>query len=182
MARRTLVLDQPVESSEATKKKSRKGIFVGIALLAIVPIIGTTFALNINVNNGNPVEFGQGSNAVTACDQQITLTPVSAFAGSAFSPSFSLGAINMSDVDLSSGGCQGKTFKIVARQANGEPSSVSSTYTFTVNSSGTPESSNTGLFTVESLTGAGTTSGAFTLNISGGPAANDISLFTTETS
>ena len=66
MARRTLVVDQPIEAVETTKKKSRKGIYVGIAILALAPVIGSTFAANIGINSGSPVEFGQGVTTVTA--------------------------------------------------------------------------------------------------------------------
>ena len=80
MARRSEVLDLAVEGKG--KKKSRKGLIVGIAMLGVIPVIGSTLAASITLNT-SAIEFGQGQVAVTACDD-FTVELVSAYASGAF--------------------------------------------------------------------------------------------------
>jgi hypothetical protein len=47
-------------------------------VIGAIAIIGSTFAANINLNSGQPVEFGQGMTKTTACGD-ITLTPQATF-------------------------------------------------------------------------------------------------------
>jgi hypothetical protein len=136
MARRTLVLDQPVESTEATKKKSRKGIFVGIAILALVPVVGSTFAANIGINSGSPVEFGQGVTTVTACAPEVRVTPAARYNSS--DNKFYLSQIKIENAaagtDTMTSLCGGKTFRLVVRDNAG---AALYSYAFTLNSNST---------------------------------------------
>ena len=118
MARRSEVLDLAVEGKG--KKKSRKGLIVGIAMLGVIPVIGSTLAASISLGSG-AIEFGQGSRLVAACDADgmgVELT--SAFVNGATpsaAGSFKLATVKLTGVDLS--GCEGKTFTVTVRDASG---------------------------------------------------------------
>ena len=121
MARRSEVLDLAVEGK--AKKKSRKGLIVGIAMLGVIPVIGSTLAASISLGTG-AVEFGQGSRAVTACDDSVTVRPNASFNATP-SPAptdgtagtFTLGSFTISAVDGAA--CAGKTFTVNAYKADG---------------------------------------------------------------
>ena len=66
------------EPSERPSKKKLK-VIIGIGLLAGVMGMGSTLAASITLNGGTAVEFGQGVQLVTACDEAITVTPTSEF-------------------------------------------------------------------------------------------------------
>ena len=66
------------EPSERPSKKKLK-VIIGIGLLAGVMGMGSTLAASITLNGGTAVEFGQGVQLVTACDDAITVTPTSTF-------------------------------------------------------------------------------------------------------
>ena len=178
MARRTLVLDQPVEAGETTKKKSRKGIYIGIAILALVPIVGSTYAASIAVNNGSDIEFGQGQNAVTACDAEITITPTSSFApgNNNAAGTFSLATVVLGGVDTSA--CNLETFKLIARGADGT-AIADGTITFTLDSNGT-----NGIASSPAISGAtgSVADGDITLTPSATISSTDLARFTIETS
>lgn len=182
MARRTLVLDQPVEAVETTKKKSRKGIYIGIAILALVPVIGSTYAASIAVNSGSAIEFGQGQNAVTACDSSITITPTSTFTPGTNNAdgTFSLDTVVLGGVDTSA--CNGKTFKLVARDSSGA-AITNGTITFKLDSSVTTSGA-AGIATSPSISGAtgNVASSAVTLDPSASISSTALARFTIETS
>ena len=118
MARRSEVLDLAVEGK--AKKKSRKGLIVGIAMLGVIPVIGATLAASISLGSG-AIEFGQGSRLVAACDANgmgVELT--SAFVNGATpsaAGSFKLSTLKLTGVDTS--GCNGKTFTVTIRNEAG---------------------------------------------------------------
>jgi hypothetical protein len=85
---------------------------LGIGALVGVIALGSTLAASINLNSGGPVEFGQGVAQTTACDNDIVLTPFSAFVNSAGEGSFLLSSITLSSIDSSAEGCAGKSFTI----------------------------------------------------------------------
>ena len=101
-----------------------KTLIGSLALVAIL-VVGSTLAANININSG-PVEFGQGVAQTTACDDAITITPVSDFInGASASPSaspsasaspgrFLLSRIDVSEIDSTVGHCLGKYLTIKA--------------------------------------------------------------------
>jgi hypothetical protein len=59
----------PLGGSEPTPKRSR---FFRISLFAaLISLIGTTFALNIQLNDNDSFEYGQGLYRITSCDQFV---------------------------------------------------------------------------------------------------------------
>ena len=62
------------------RSKKPLKLILGIGALAGVIALGSTLAANINLNTGGAVEFGQGVAQATACDSNVTTSPVSSFA------------------------------------------------------------------------------------------------------
>jgi hypothetical protein len=183
MARRTLVLDQPVESVEVTKKKSRKGIYIGIAILAIVPVVGSTFASLININSTGPIEFGQGYKVVAACDSSIKLTPAASFLGSATTAQWSLATVKL-ELDTTTEGCAGKTVTVIPRDVNGSiikdssvDGGVDSIYAVNIAADGSSASCAS-----SSICSADLTDGVITITPSASPSTDNIVMFTVESS
>lgn len=69
---------EPIDQGAKTGKRVFKAT-LGLGLVATLIALGSTFAANINLNNNQAVEFGQGVVQATACDNQITVTPFSTF-------------------------------------------------------------------------------------------------------
>jgi hypothetical protein len=86
--------------SPAPKSRKKLRVILGIGALAAVTGLGSTLAANISLNGGGNVEFGQGVATTAACDESITLTPVSTFSNSYEDATFALTAIQISDIDL----------------------------------------------------------------------------------
>jgi uncharacterized repeat protein (TIGR02543 family) len=88
--------------SPAPKSRKKLRVILGIGALAAVTGLGSTLAANISLNGGGNVEFGQGVATTAACDDTITLTPVSTFVNSAYAgeSTFGVTAIQISDIDL----------------------------------------------------------------------------------
>jgi hypothetical protein len=167
MARNSLLLDQAVESGE--KKKSRKKLIVGLAMLGVIPVVGSTLAASISLNGGSNIEFGQGNQAVVACDSNITITPTSTFTTS----NFYLQKVKVSNVAT---GCEGKTFTVVARDSSGT-ALTGGTIGFTLAASGSAVTNPSGASAVNSEYTA--TGMEFTLTSTTVPAA-DVARFTLE--
>lgn len=125
MARNSLLLDQAVESGE--KKKSRKKLIVGLAMLGVIPVVGSTLAASITIGSSD-IEFGQGYRAVVACDSNISIVPTATFVNS--TTSFNLNTVTVSGI---ASACNGKTFTVIARDSSG---TGLETETFTFNSAG----------------------------------------------
>lgn len=90
-------------------------LVLGVGVLSGVLAIGSTFAADINLNSGDPIEFGQGLSTVSACDDQITVTPFSTFFNEADSGgSFKFTSLRISGIDSNEGKCDGKNFVIKA--------------------------------------------------------------------
>ena len=99
-------------NSSAPKTGKRLRVLLGIGALAAVTGIGSTLAANISLNGGNPVgavEFGQGLVTTAACDDGITVTPVSAFDNAV--DEFVLDRVDFSGVSTN---CNSKYFLIRA--------------------------------------------------------------------
>lgn len=100
-------------SARAPKKKFK--VLLGVGLLAAVMGMGSTLAASITLSSGNPVEFGQGVAATTACDPSLTVTPYSTYinretstaAGFVFS-SVTISGIDTSTTDTTGAGCGGR--------------------------------------------------------------------------
>ena len=93
------------EESNTPAPKSRKKlrVILGIGALAAVTGLGSTLAANISLNGGGNVEFGQGVATTAACDDDITLTPVSEFSNTSYAydeATFTMTAIQVSGIDL----------------------------------------------------------------------------------
>ena len=102
------------------RSNSRKPFkfFVGIGALIGLIALGSTFAANIAINTGSPIEFGQGVAQTTACDNEIIITPESSFVNSTGSGDYLFTSITVSEISDS---CYGKDFTIKAYK-NGETS------------------------------------------------------------
>ena len=166
-------------SSEPKRSGEKKtlSIILGIGALVGVIAIGSTLAASINLNNSDPVEFGQGVAQTTACDDDITLTPFSTFVNAQGGGTFMGTSLVISGVDSSAGGCGGKNFTITG-YSNTSPIAqiiVSATST-------------SPWFTIEPVAGATLTdvsSSSFTITIDPSTLpieASEVSRFTIESS
>ena len=79
--------------SPAPKSRKKLRVILGIGALAAVTGLGSTLAANISLNGGGNVEFGQGVATTAACDDTITLTPVSTFVNSAYAGESTFGSL-----------------------------------------------------------------------------------------
>jgi hypothetical protein len=102
-------------------KPRRKRVFIGAALLLIVPYIGSTLAASVTITGrggSTAIEFGQGNQVAITCDTSITTTINESWHST--SNAFSVGSIVLSDVNVASdtattannGGCGGKIMTI----------------------------------------------------------------------
>ena len=87
-----LNLNSPEGRSPRGKKSSR--VWMGFGLIIAVLGLGSTFAANININNNDTSEFGQGVTQTVFCGDSaddptvITVTPISAFVNSVETPTW----------------------------------------------------------------------------------------------
>ena len=97
--------DDPVDFDEVPRKRKSTSI---LALLALFVGAGfyvqTTLAANVSLNNGAPVEFGQGVNQLTSCtgDSILTLTPTSTFVNASSAGSFYFNSVKVSGIPATS--------------------------------------------------------------------------------
>lgn len=135
------------------RKPKRKRVFIGAALLLIVPYIGSTLAATVTISGTGgttAIEFGQGSQVAITCDTTITSEINEAWY--ATSSIFRVDTIVLSGVDVRSAstattnnqGCGGKnmTLKLFTGSAGSETAAVigagsATTVTFAVPASGT---------------------------------------------
>jgi hypothetical protein len=98
--------------SDLPRSKKSLKIVVGIGALAGVIALGSTLAASINLNAGNPVEFGQGVAQTVACDSDgVKITPFSKFYNSSGESAFFFSSLNISGVSTN---CSGVVFKLRA--------------------------------------------------------------------
>ena len=93
---------------------AKSKLMLGVALVALVPFMMSTFAANVTVGSG-ALEFGQGSQQAIACDPTVFVsigeewhsqpTPVDASAGF-----FRVKAVTISNLDLNN--CRGKKLRM----------------------------------------------------------------------
>jgi len=95
-------------------------MWMGAGLVVAVLGIGSTFAANININNNDTSEFGQGFTETVYCGANdggepyiITVQPISAFvnASDPANAKFELSGVKISDIPTA---CEGKDFVISA--------------------------------------------------------------------
>jgi hypothetical protein len=94
--------------------KYKSKIVLGVALVSSIPLLLSTFAASVTVGTGS-LEFGQGSQQATACDQKIFValgeewhaapTPEDSSAGF-----FRVRAVTISNLDLEA--CAGKKLRV----------------------------------------------------------------------
>ncbi|CAB4340908.1 MAG: hypothetical protein F2690_04785 [Actinobacteria bacterium] len=98
-------------------------LVVGICALVGVIALGSTFAANIAINTGAPIEFGQGVAQTTACDSQVFVTPYSTFVngdpGDFRFTSILVSGVDGTNQSNSSAGCAGKVFKFESYAEDG---------------------------------------------------------------
>lgn len=94
---------------------SSSGVSLPKVLLAIsfafLLFLGSTFAANINLNNNQSVEFGQGVVQTVACDDAVTITPYSSFVNESGGGSFKFTSISVTGIGEE---CNGRVFTIKA--------------------------------------------------------------------
>lgn len=97
--------------TKAPKNALRKILPLG--LLAAVVVLGSTLAANINLGNGDTVEFGQGVLVTAACsgNTSLTLVPNAEFVNSSGGGSYYFKSITVKNIPV---GCQGADFIINA--------------------------------------------------------------------
>jgi len=96
-------------------KRTLKVIFRIGAIVGVIAI-GSTLAASINLNSGDPIEFGQGVVQTVACDGDgIDLLPESTFVNSSGTGDYLLTSITVTGISSS---CDGKDF-IVKAYKNG---------------------------------------------------------------
>lgn len=108
MAQHTIIVESASQPAAQRKRRKAPMILAGIGLIALVPVVGSTFAANISINSDAPIEFGQGNQSVTACDNTVTVTPEATYAPGAGTWSL---AIDLADIDAA---CNGKVFTVTA--------------------------------------------------------------------
>jgi len=96
----------------AGKYKSK--VVFGVALVAAVPFLLSTFAASVTVGTG-ALEFGQGSQQATACDQKIYVALGEEWHGAPTAEDSSAGyfrvrAVTVSNLDLEA--CAGKKLRV----------------------------------------------------------------------
>jgi hypothetical protein len=113
-----LNLNSPAGQSSDGKKSIK--MWMGAGLVVAVLGIGSTFAANININNNDTSEFGQGFTETVYCGANdgsepyiITVQPISAFvnASDPANAKFELSGVKISDIPEE---CYGKDFVISA--------------------------------------------------------------------
>ena len=165
MAQHTIIVESASQPAAQRKRRKAPLILAGVGLIALVPVIGSTFAANIALNGGSDIEFGQGSQQTVTCDNSITVTPTATF--DAASDSWALG-LSVSDIDKSA--CANKTFTVSTWNSS---NTLADTWTFTP--TGTSGSFTNGTFATSSTDYVATLNGS-TLN------AADLKTVTVESS
>ena len=97
----------PEEVAPVTKKKNNKNlkVFLGIGVLVAIPVIGSTLAGNIVINNDAAIQFGQGVQRAIVCDDDITLTANADYENAEDAAgSFTLGSVELSNILHACGG------------------------------------------------------------------------------
>jgi hypothetical protein len=109
MAQHTVVVEQ-ASTEEKKKRKKLPFILGGIGVLAIVPLVGSTFAASISLNSGSTIEFGQGTVNAAACDSSIDVKLSSTVINASGTPTFALDTIKLSNINLTD--CASKTITV----------------------------------------------------------------------
>lgn len=103
-----------VTSSFGGVGRQKSKIIFGTALIALVPMMLSTFAASVTVGSGN-LEFGQGSQQAIACDENVFVAMGEEWHGSPTAQDSSAGyfrvrTITVSNLDVAS--CAGKRLRV----------------------------------------------------------------------
>lgn len=114
-----------VDSGFGGSGKFKHKIIFGTAILTAIPLVLSTFAASVTVGTGS-LEFGQGSQQATACDQKIYVALGEEWHGAPTAQDSSAGffrvrTVTVSNLDLQS--CAGKKLRI--RLIDGASSEIS---------------------------------------------------------
>jgi len=170
-------------------KPKRKRVFIGAALLLIVPYIGSTLAASVTINSGVATEFGQGSQPTIACDQSVnTAISQTWYQTSTYFRVSTISLTNLNNASSSTldGGCGGKKIKLQLLNSSGTAltigTSSSTSVTITIPISNDDISDATLNGNTAALTNSGTTS-TVTITIPSTTAINagDVHRITLET-
>lgn len=101
----------PAPRKSAPKKNNLKSL-AGLATVAAIAVLGSTLAANISLGSGSAIEFGQGVQVTSACDEAITLSPQVTFKNGANTGVFMLSTVSFTGVDATT--CAGKTLQLNA--------------------------------------------------------------------
>jgi hypothetical protein len=170
-------------------KPKRKRVFIGAALLLIVPYIGSTLAASVTINSGVATEFGQGSQPTIACDQSVnTAISQTWYQTSTYFRVSTISLTNLNNASSSTldGGCGGKKIKLQLLNSSGTAltigtsSSTSVTITIPISNNDITDATLNG--NTAALTNSGTTS-TVTITIPSTTAINagDVHRITLET-
>jgi len=124
VAQHTIIVESASQPDAKRKRRKAPIILAGIGLIALVPVIGSTFAANIGLNGGNDIEFGQGSQQTVTCDNSITVTPDASYQIASDTWSLTVGLD-----DINSSACAGKTFTVSTWNTDDQ---LVDTWTFTL--------------------------------------------------
>jgi hypothetical protein len=133
VAQHTIIVESASQPAAQRKRRKAPLILAGIGLIALVPVIGSTFAANIGIGSGN-IEFGQGSQRTVSCDDSVTVTPAARFipGSGATADSWDL-SIDVTDINADY--CEGKTFTVTTWGGAGDANSSQDTWVFTLTGS-----------------------------------------------
>jgi len=109
------------DKSAAPRSKKPLKLILGIGALAGVIALSSTLAANINLNTGNPVEFGQGLAQTVVCggsDVSIIITPKSTFRNETGAGSYRFSSFLVSNIPSQ---CNGIDFTFKFYGATGGP-------------------------------------------------------------
>lgn len=127
----------PLDSHIQAGARKRAGntrtlkLIAGGLVLAMVPVFGATLAANVNLNNGAPIEFGQGSQTTIACDTSVGTAINEQW--SAAEDYFVVTTLELNTLDtalnatnLLNGGCGARTLKLSLMDVDGNPLAIGS--------------------------------------------------------
>lgn len=121
--------DDPHKPSQ--RKKSWALPLFSISVIGAAIVLSSTLASDINLNNSAPIEFGQGVATTTACDNSLTLTPMSSFKNQDSGEFFAFSGFKISGIDGTTKsssedeGCAGKYFTVKAYGSTGNTPLIS---------------------------------------------------------